>query len=184
MPSIAPGVQVPGGFGRPVTPSFRPGLRVFPSRPLFVNRGVVPVFGFPYAPVVSPVGPYYYAPSESPSQPVVLPDYQSPGDLTIQIEQLSQEIRQLRNEITEVRAKAAPQPEFIPAVPAPPSPPPVPVVLVFKTGRAVETHGYAIIGTKLWIIGDGGATEFALSDLDVAATKAENLKRGNTFRAP
>ncbi len=200
-PIIRPGVSLPQGFLRPTHPIVTPRFmgtapfRSFNGRGAFNGTGVFPMgigsaypfYPYPYfdSPGVIP----YYPPSDLalPQQPAVStypstdypPDYSSTDDLTTQIQQLSDEVRQLRSEISGIGRQ--PAPEF---VPGPPPPPPTPVVLIFRNGQRIETPGYAIIGSQLWVINNAGSMEFPLSDLDIAATKAENVKRGTSFRAP
>jgi hypothetical protein len=188
VPPIArPGVQVVPGFAP--QPRFQPqprlqpqprfqAVRPRPARP--VVRSPRASYGFyPGVPFIS----YYPAPEvQAPSTPVAVePAYSS--DLTLEIRQLSDELRQLRNELSEIKATPVPDGDGR-RLDAPPSAPPTPVMLIFKDNQRLETNGYAIVGPTLWVFGDSGWREFRVADLDLAATKAENLQRGTSFRAP
>ena len=188
-PIITPGNHVVQSFGRtPQIAPARPRFRAVPSRQPVFNPGILPIYSYPYFPAIAPSVPYYYPDYYSATQPAPpptpVPDYDSGNDLSLQIQQLNNEVRALRNEIMQVKAPPAPPPSQVKAEPTLPPPPPTPVVLIFKNGRSIETQGYAVVGPTLWVINNGAATEYATADLDVAATKAENLKRGTSFRAP
>jgi hypothetical protein len=50
--------------------------------------------------------------------------------------------------------------------------------VVLRSGQRIEAPGYALVGSTLWILDSQNATPYALSDIDIAATQAENHKRG------
>jgi hypothetical protein len=180
VPPIArPGVQVVPGFAP------QPRFQAVPSRsarPFYRSNRAT--YGFyPGVPFI-PYYPAYPAPEvQMQSQsPASQPAYSS--DLALELRQLSEELRQLRSELTEVKTRPVPDAEAKPAAVSPPPAPPTPVVLIFKSNQRLETNGYAIVGPVLWVFSDSGWREFRLADLDLAATKAENLQRGTSFRAP
>lgn len=104
-----------------------------------------------------------------PSGPDVQPSGQSDTDLSYQVERLTQEVEQLRQQ------QAVSQ--------APPAPASMPVVLVFRDGHRTEIQNYAIIGQTLWVL-DNRTTKIPLSDLNLDATQKENQARGLRFSIP
>lgn len=57
-------------------------------------------------------------------------------------------------------------------------------VLVYKDGRTVEVHNYAIIGQTLWNLSEQMARKIPLADLDLDATAKANDDRGVAFKIP
>jgi hypothetical protein len=52
------------------------------------------------------------------------------------------------------------------------------VTLILKDGRRINAEGYAIVGSTLWILDSQNAMKISISDVDVDATRNENLKQG------
>jgi len=81
-------------------------------------------------------------------------------------------------------ASAAPEP----AAASPPETTVAPeqpqTVLVFKDGHQIEVENYAIVGSTLYELSDGGRHKIPLSDLDLDATTKQNDQRGIDFRVP
>jgi len=156
-------------------PGFRPGFN--PGFGGFHRRPIVIAPAFPYDPY-----PYYSYPYDS-SQEYVNPEPAPPSytdstvnDLTNQVQQLNDQVQQLQDQLAASRTPP-PAPEVRPSESRP-------AVLVFRNGRRIETQNYAIAGQTLWVVNKNSSSRFALSDLDLAATRAENLKRGINFSAP
>ncbi len=83
-----------------------------------------------------------------------------------------------------VSVTTAPQQEA-PATPAAAPAADVPAtVLIFKDGRRVEVHNYAIIGTMLYDLTDHLTKKISLADLDMAATVKLNDERGTPIKLP
>jgi hypothetical protein len=61
---------------------------------------------------------------------------------------------------------------------APAQPQPTTVIVVMKDGRRIESPGFALVGTKLWILDSENATKVSINDVDVAATQQVNRDRG------
>jgi hypothetical protein len=57
-------------------------------------------------------------------------------------------------------------------------------VLIFKDGRELEVHNYAIVGTTLYDLSDGRTHKVELAELDLPATVKHNDDRGITFQLP
>ena len=112
--------------------------------------------------------------------PVSITDNSAEVDLlTRQVQQLTTEVMQLQAQLASVQnQQAATAAELSASQPQVPS---TPVVLVFKNGKRIDAQGYAIAGETLWILNSSGSQRVALSQLNVAATKRENLKRGIRF---
>jgi len=141
----------------------------------------------PYYPgaIASPYYPQAYYP-----QPYsVLSPYtfssSSITDNSAEVDLLTRQVQQLTNEVMQLQAQLASVQNQQTAIAAEVSPPPAvpsnPVVLVFKNGKRIEAQGYAVAGQTLWILNGSGTQRVALSQLDVAATKKENLARGIQF---
>jgi len=167
------------GFRPGFNPSFRPGFN--PGFGRFHSRPIVIAPAFPYDPY-----PYYSYPYDSypydSSQEYVNPEPAPPSsdstinDLTNQVQQLNDQVQQLQDQLAASRTPP-PAPEVRPSESTP-------TVLVFRNGRRIETQNYAIAGQTLWVMNKSSSSRFPLSDLDLAATRAENLKRGINFSAP
>jgi hypothetical protein len=114
------------------------------------------------------------------SNPISITDNSAQIDLlTRQIQQLTDEVMQLQAQLASVQNEqtARASEMYTP----PPEVPATPVVLIFKNGNRIDAQGYAIAGQTLWILNPSGSQRVALSQLNVDATKRENLKRGMQF---
>jgi len=128
--------------------------------------------------------------------------YDSNGDQSYQqeaarqIDDLSQQVEQLREELA-AQAYRTPQPSALAA--ANPQPQPAPrqlpsaqkdppsdlsTVLVFRDQRIQEVKNYAIIGKTLVVIADQRQKKIPLADLDLATTARLNEERGVAFQLP
>jgi hypothetical protein len=136
----------------------------------FCNFGFSGVPAF-YVPPIWPTfdnGPDYSMQSYA-AQPAATayPSNDTTG-LQVQIQHLTDEVEQLREEQRERN-----QPP-----PARPSRMDLPTVLVFRDGRVKEVQNYGIVGQTLWILDEQRAKRVPLSDLDLAATRNANEDRG------
>jgi hypothetical protein len=186
-PMARPGVTNPvvrPGFR--LDPAVRPPFRSFPRRSVGIAPQV-PFYGYPYYPDYSQPGysqPYY--PDPYYSQPAYsTPDQSSNGDQTIndltdQVQRLTDEVQQLQEQLAATQAQQL-QPSSLQVSPSAPE---RPVILVFRDGHQMETQGYAIAEQTLWIVGQAGTRKVPLSDLNLDATRKENLKRGINFLTP
>jgi hypothetical protein len=167
---------------RGVAPGFRsfPGVRA-PIRS-FARQSVVIA---PQVPFYSyyPYEPYY--PGYYYSQPGYSVQDQSSNiaqinSLNDQIQRLENEVQRLQDELAATRVQQA-LPSPLQVTPSIPPAPVKPTVLVFKDGRHIEIQGYAIVGQTLVTSSEDGFQKIALSDLNLDATRNENLKRGISF---
>ena len=164
-----------------------------PSLPPFADTPqsvffVVEPFDYFYSPFISPMpifSPPLYSPFNYPTPIHTVPAYVPPPptpSLSQRDEELAHEIRRLTQEVEQLRqAQASRQSRQASAE----APPPVqtlatPTTLVFKDGRRLEIHNYAMVGQALWAL-DGGFRKIPLADLDLDATQKENRERGVRF---
>jgi hypothetical protein len=136
-----------------------------------------PYYSYPFFPytVPSPLysEPLYTEPLYSTQTYVTNPAPQDNyegviDDLRSQVQQLTYQVQQLQAELQATRGLEPP---------LPPEGPPMTVVL--KDGSRIETRGYAVMGSKLWILlSPQRATQIPLSDVNIEATRRENLKQG------
>jgi hypothetical protein len=116
--------------------------------------------------------------------------------LANQVNNLSAQMQQLRNENDSLRdyiaehnrqPEAGPSQSVTPPVSEPsqpqkPSGPPT--ELVFKDGHTIDAPNYAIVGNTLWVLNDQRAKKIPLSELDLQKTKQLNEQRGVEFTGP
>jgi hypothetical protein len=182
--SARPGMRGQEVF-RGVAPGFRPSpgarapFRSFPRQSVVIAPQV-PFYSYypyyPYDPYYS--GSYY-------SQPAYSVQDQSSNiteinTLNDQIQRLENEVQQLQDELAATRAQQV-VPSPLQVTPGTPPPPVKPTVLIFKDGQQKEIQGYAIVGQTLVTSSEDGFQKIALSDLNLDATRNENLKRGINF---
>jgi hypothetical protein len=93
--------------------------------------------------------------------------------------------RHSRAEIDDFRSElnSEPQKSPEPAVLQPVADQPT-TVLIFKDGRELEVHNYAIVGTTLYDLSDGRTHKVELAELDLPATVKHNDDRGVSFQLP
>jgi hypothetical protein len=134
-------------------------------------------WGYPY------YDPYFYggygnggyAPQQQ--QPVVVEDNTGNRELALQVQELADSVRSLRDE-ERAREEARRS-----------SPPPAReetrnAVLVFRDGHQLTIQNYAITGHTLWVLSEHTAKKIPLSELNLPATEEENARRGVDFHAP
>jgi hypothetical protein len=192
-PIVRPGFGVHPGFAPRgfVNPAFRPGFHsgvvVGPGfrggfgfghvRPFGSSVFISPFFGFgaPFYPY-APVAPFYSQPIYSapmyiaPDQTVTTSRYQTTDDLRTQVQQLTNEVQQLRAELA---ARGGQSPQATASGQKPPS-----ITLILKDGRRIDAPGYALVGTTLWVFDSDTASKIPVSDVNIDATQKENQKRG------
>jgi hypothetical protein len=125
------------------------------------------VYGYP-----SYVEQPYAAPEESNNE----------AELSNQVQQLSQEIEDLRAQQDQLAASRLQPPP--PPPPAAPQPPPSPTTLVFRDGRQMSIQNYAIVGNLLWVLDQRNQIKIPITDLDVDATQKINRSNGVRFTLP
>jgi len=131
--------------------------------------GYSPFWGSPFYTSPAYTEPTYVAPSVN----------QNEVDLSYQVQQLSQEIEQLRQE----QALAASR-QYIPPSPSAPGPPPTPTTLVFRDGHRMMVENYAIVGQTIWVLDEKTSVKISISELDLEATERENRSKGVRFLLP
>jgi hypothetical protein len=131
----------------------------------------------PYVPQAYYPQPYFAQNPYTLSQLSITETNAEIDTLTRQIDQLNNQVLQLQAQLASVQLQPAPAPIEAPV--AQPEAPSTPVV--FKNGKRMDAQGYAVVGQTLWIFNSSGSERVALSQLNMAATKAENLKRGIHF---
>jgi hypothetical protein len=139
--------------------------------------GPQPFFGF--SPFIWST-PIYAEPLYTEPTYVTPPVSQSEIELSNQVEQLSREIEQLRDEQASAAARQAPPPP----TPSEPARPAVPTVLVFRDGHRIMVQNWAIVEQTFLGLDENTARKIPLSELDLAATQRENLSRGIRFPLP
>ena len=185
---VAPFVNSPVG---PAVPQVRvPSAnvpRVAGNRRAFVGsrRNVVvaqPFFGG-FAPYYWPDPFSVYGYPSYVEQPYAAPaESNNEADLSNQVQQLSQEIEDLRAQQDELVASRLQPPP--PPPPAVPQPPPSPTTLVFRDGRHMSIQNYAIVGSMLWVLDERNQIKIPITDLDVDATQKINRSNGVRFTVP
>jgi hypothetical protein len=167
---------------RGVTPALRPSpavrspLRSFPRQSIVIAPQVPFYSYYPYASYYQ--APYYSQPAYS--TPDQSSNTEEINSLIDQIQRLTNEVQRLQAELAATRAQQA-QPSSLQVTPPTPAKPVIPTVLIFQDGHQIEIQGYAIVGPTLWTTYKEGAWKIALSDLNLEATRQENLKRGINF---
>jgi len=138
----------------------------------FGTVGYIPGFDYPYD--------YYNYPQQQPV--VVQSDNGADTQLAVEVQQLSDEIADLRGEqaMQRLQNRPAPAPGTSMSV-VPPAPS---TTFVFRDGRRLTAQNYAISGQTLWILNEHAAQKFSLSDLDRAATEQTNASAGVELHLP
>src|SRR5579872_2238985 len=129
--------------------------------------------------------PYYYDDSSDNYSDVSSQDVERANarasDLASQVEQLRNELDQMRQQQSSPAAAPAPAP---PPEQAAVQEPPVSTTLVFRDGHRSEVRNYAIVGSTLWIFHDQLRKKIPLAQLDLTATRQVNEDQGIDFPVP
>jgi hypothetical protein len=160
-----------GGFG------FGFGAGAFFGWPFFGSS----FYGPPYYPYYS--GDYYGYGYPPPAQPVVVStDNGNTVQLATDVQRLSDEVEELRNEenrrYNEDRAAARS------GAPLSAKEPAVATVFIFRDGRRISAQSYAIAGPTLWIFDEHAARKFLIAELDATATEHANAVNGVEIHVP
>ncbi len=108
-------------------------------------------------------------------------DYDGRNQTASEINRLSDEVQDLREEQEYSRATARPAPAPQPAVQAKED---LPVVVVFLDRHIQEVRNYAVANEMLVVLDGNRHTKFPLADIDLAATMKLNDERGVDFEIP
>lgn len=141
---------------------------------------------FPYYPGFYPGYPYYgdgYTYPPPVQQPVVVnSDNGSDSALVSQVQQLTDEVADLRSEENrryyDDRARASSGANLSATEPA------AATIFVFNDGHRISAKSYAIAGQTLWIFSEQTAHKYPLADFDAAATEQANTANGVEFHFP
>ena len=157
----------------------------FGCSPFFFSGGLF--LGAPFYPYYpSFYGDYYgdnYGYGPPAQQPVVVnTDNGNSADLAAQVQQLTDEVSDLRSEENrryyEDRNRASSGATLSAKEPA------VATVFVFRDGHRITAKSYAIAGQTLWIFSEQNARKYQLADLDASATEQVNAANGVEFHVP
>lgn len=126
-------------------------------------------------------GNYGYGPP-APQPVVVNSDNGNSAELAAQVQQLTDEVSDLRSEENrryyDDRARASSGETLSAKEPA------AATIFVFTDGHRISAKNYAIAGQTLWIFGEQSARKYQLSDLDAGATEQANAANGVEFHVP
>jgi hypothetical protein len=126
---------------------------------------------------------YGYGPPAQQSPVVVNTDNGNSAQLAAEVQQLSDEVNDLRSEdsrrYAQDRAAAANSGTSMSA-----KEPAASTVFVFRDGHRISAKSYAIAGLTLWIFNENTARKYQISDLDAAATEQVNAANGVEFHVP
>jgi hypothetical protein len=120
---------------------------------------------------------YLYSTPAPEQQPVVVEQDNNSRELSLQVQELSDEIQAMRDE-DRAREEARNNP------PPPPATQDQDTILVFRDGHQLKIRNYAITGGTIWVLNEHTAKKYPLSDLDAAATEQANAKNGVDFHLP
>lgn len=155
----------------------------FPCNPFFLNSA----FGFPFlgapflgAPFFDPFLADSYAQSQPEQQPVATEDNGADTQLAVEMQRLSDEVEELRDQraAQPVITRVEPQGSISA------QPPAASTTFVFRDGHRVVTENFAIVGNTLWVLNQHTAKKVSLADLDRDATEQANSANGVEFRLP
>jgi hypothetical protein len=136
-----------------------------------------PIYPAPIIPV-----PIYLAPLYTPS-PYIVAQQTKPGALN-RVDELSYRLGRLTKEIERMRREGRQAPQTAPESAPSLDTTLLPTVLVFRDGRRMEIHDYAIADQTLWIFMERGSTRIPITDLDLEATRDVNAEKGVRFPLP
>jgi hypothetical protein len=126
-------------------------------------------------------GNYGYGPP-APQPVVVNSDNGNSAELAAQVQQLTDEVSDLRSEENrryyDDRARASSGAALSAKEPA------AATIFVFTDGHRISAKNYAIAGQTLWIFSEQSAHKYQLSDLDAGATEQANAANGIEFHVP
>jgi hypothetical protein len=160
----------------------------FACSPFFFSGGFF--LGAPFFPDSSGFYPGYYpsyygdAYSYPPpvQQPVVVNTDNGNSELVAQVQQLTDEVADLRSEENkryyDDRARAGSGTNLSATEPA------AATIFVFNDGHRISAKSYAIAGQTLWIFNEQTAHKYPLADFDASATEQANAANGVEFHFP
>ena len=157
------------GFGNPFCGSFISSGFLFADP--FFGLGYGYGGGYPYPP------PDYYPSQSAPSND------NNEVALTAEIQRLSDEIQDLRDE-RKRDEQSRERPPASSGATLSAVPPSANTVFVLRDGRRITAKNFAISGQTLWILNENTARKTPLSDIDRAATEKANAENGIEIHLP
>ena len=139
-------------------------------------------FGFPFVDPFFDSGFYDSGLQQPQQQPVVAEnqgDDRAGREMAFEVQALRDEIQAMRDE-DRARNEARNSPPSRPSAPSDSEN----VVLVFRDGRQLSAHNYAITDHTIWVLNPNNARKYSVADLDVQATEQANAKNGVEFHLP
>ena len=138
---------------------------------------------YPYYPGYPYYSGDYYGYGASAQQPVVVnTDNGSTVQLSAEVQRLSDEVDNLRNQEGSRRYGDREAPNSGESRSA--KDPAVATVFIFHDGRRISAQSYAISGPTLWIFNEHTAQKFLIADLNASATEQANAANGVEFHVP
>jgi hypothetical protein len=122
--------------------------------------------------------PPYPADYNAQAQAPATSDNSGNVQLAVEMQRLSDEIEDLRNETRQATAARPPGGSWSTQEPG------AAATFAFRDGRLITTHNYAIAGQTLWIFGENTAHKYALAELDRAKTEQVNAASGVELHLP
>ena len=157
----------------------------FACSPFFFSSGFF--LGAPFFPYYPGYYGGYYGDNYSYPPPVQQPvvvntDNGSDSALVSQVQQLTDEVADLRNEENrryyDDRARAGSGENLSAKEPA------AATIFVFNDGHRISAKSYAIAGQTLWIFNEQSAHKYSLAELDASATEQANAANGVEVHLP
>jgi len=128
---------------------------------------------YPYSGYYPPYPADYYPQETAPASS----DNSSNVQLAVEMQRLSDAVEDLKNENRQAAAARPPGGSWS-------TQPDVAATFVFRDGRLITTHNYAIAGQTLWIFSEHTAHKYSLAELDRAATEKVNAASGVELHLP
>lgn len=127
--------------------------------------------------------PYGYGYGQAPAAQPAVSDTGASTQLAVEMQQLSDEVQDLKEDLRDENRQAAARPQ-VPPGSLSAQPPSASTTFVFRDGHRVITQNYVIAGQTLWIFNEHTAKKISLADLDRAATEQVNSANGVEIRIP
>jgi hypothetical protein len=153
----------------------------YATQPYYPGAIAPPYFPQAYYPQPFGYEPGYVFYPYAENQVAAYDNRESVDVLERRVRQLTGEVRSLQNQVIATEAQVQTQVQRQQSEVPPPSQPAQPVALILKNGDRLVSQGYVVARNTLWVITPCGTERISLSNLDVAATQRENLKRGIEF---
>jgi hypothetical protein len=125
-----------------------------------------------------------YVDNTVPVDTAAAPSGDAGGDtvaLSDQLKQLSQQLRDLQDQLARKTQLAVPEPAVAEEQPseAPPAAPAITVVL--KNGQSFRTRNYAVTGGTFWDLSSDPARKLPVNSIDAAASQKATVANGAEF---